>query len=236
MRSIAISLAVLLSALAPAAAAAQTITGRVTDAVTGAGVARATVTAQGPAARRTLSGDDGRFTIPLDRAGRYRILVSREGYRDAHTRAVSARPGETVAVDVRISPSAVALQPLTATARKRPLEVAGRFRQKLPTDTTSNGPPRAEGRRRYVTVKGSFTTPSVCYDLAGVADRTGQVVTLIVTAHAGDYACPGAEGIFTYSVALRWLPPGTYTLHVFHTFADHAASPQMPLDTTITVQ
>lgn len=234
MRSIAISLFALLAALAPAAA--QTITGHVTDALTGAGVARATVTAQGPSSRRTFSGDDGRFSIPLDRAGRYRVLVTREGYRDARSRTVSVNPDGTVVVDVQMSPSAVALRPLTATARKRPLEVVGRFQQRLPPDTTTGGPLRAEGRRHYITVKGGFITPSVCYKLAGVADRTGQVVTLIVNARAGDYECPGASGIFTYSVALRWLPPGTYTLHVFHTFVDRPRSAQMALDTTITVQ
>jgi hypothetical protein len=230
--------AALLAFCTPGAAAAQVIAGRVIDAASGAGVPRAIVTAEGgPPSPRTLSDDDGRFVIALGEVGSYRVRVAREGYRDARTRPLTPGPRDTVAVDVRVTAVPVALRALEVTARRRRLDVIGDFRQMLPADSILAGPVTASGRQRGISVKGTFPTPSVCYHLAGAADRIGQVVMLNVEARpTGSDLCPDAEGAFTYSVTLRELPPGTYTLRVLHTFRNNAWEPEMALDTTVTVR
>src|SRR5688572_26048846 len=161
--------AALLAAAAPAAATAQSIAGRVIDASSGATVARAAVTVDGASSPYTLSDEGGRFSIALGRAGRYRVRVERAGYRDARRREVSVGPGDTAWVEVRVAPAAFELRALDVSARKRPLEVTGRFHKTRPRPEAAAAPVRGEGRRRAIGVRGTFPTPSVCFDLAGVA-------------------------------------------------------------------
>lgn len=228
--------AALLAAAAPAAATAQSIAGRVIDASSGAAVARAAVTVDGASSPHTFSDDGGRFSIVLGRAGSYRVRVERAGYRDARSREVRVGPGDTVWVEVRVTPAAVELRALDPTARKRPLEVTGRFRNTRPRPEAAADPVRGEGRRRAIDVQGTFPTPSVCFDLAGVADRTGTVVTLVVEARPGPSTCANAAGTLAYSLTLRELPPGAYTLRVFHALRTRPGEREMLLDTTVTVR
>jgi hypothetical protein len=228
--------AALLAAVAPAAATAQVIAGRVIDASSGAAVARATVTVDGAGAPHTLSDGGGRFSIVPGRAGSYRVRVERAGYRDARSRELSVGAGDTAWVEVRVTPAAFELRALDVTAQKRPLEVTGRFRKTRPPPAAAAAPVRGEGRRRAIGVQGNFPTPSVCFDLAGVADRTGNVVTLVVEARPGQSTCANAAGALAYSLTLRELPPGAYTFRVFHALRTRPGEREMLLDTTVAVR
>jgi hypothetical protein len=219
-------------------AAGQVITGRVVDAATGTPVARARVTAYGGdgAARRTVTGADGRFSFSLRGSGSYTVEVTRRGYDDTRTDTMSLDPADTVDVVVRMPAAAVRLQPLTVTARRRPLEVVGVFRQATLADSSARGPVRATGRSRSIAVKGIVPTPTACYRLAGAADRVGSIVTLNVEARpSGDY-CPELPDAFTYDVRVRGLPPGSYTLRVLHTYRNAVWEPTMAMDTAVTVR
>ncbi|HEV7590952.1 MAG TPA: carboxypeptidase-like regulatory domain-containing protein [Longimicrobium sp.] len=223
----------------PGSACAQVIAGRVIDAASGSGVPQARVAVIGSdrrAARRAVTGDDGRFSIALPGGGSYRVEVARGGYADARTRPVWLGPNDTVSVDVRISSVAHRLAPLTATGRRRPLEVRGVFREKRDTTSGPAAPTTANGRARRIEAKGTFPTPSSCYRLAGAADRLGSVVTLNVEARSNGDLCPGPTGTFTYSVAVRGLPPGSYTFRVLHSYRDAEREPAVALDTTVTVR
>ena len=113
--------------------AAQTVRGRVLDAATGQPVAGATVTASeagGRRAGRATAGPDGAFTIELRRAGSHRLSAERIGYQAAASAPFDVQPRETVDVELRLSTSEVALEPLRVTARAEPprirrLQMAG---------------------------------------------------------------------------------------------------------------
>jgi hypothetical protein len=223
----------------PAAAAGQVVAGRVVDAESGSGVPGARVAVVGSDrrdARRVVTGDDGRFSIALRGGGSYRVEVARGGYADARTRPLAVGPNDTASVEVRIASVARRLDPLTATGRRRPLEVRGVFREKRDTTSGPAAPPTANGRSGRIEAKGTFPTPSPCYRLAGAADRLQSVITLNVEARSNGDLCPGPTGTFTYSVAVRGLPPGSYTFRVVHSYRDAEREPAVALDTTVAVR
>lgn len=104
--------------------AAQTVRGRVIDAATGEGVAQAqvqAVTVSGDNdAGRARTGPDGAFTLPLRAAGTVRIRAARAGYQTTVTGELPVGVRETVEVTVRVSSAALAMDPLTVTARVEP--------------------------------------------------------------------------------------------------------------------
>ena len=233
----AIVTALILASASPAAA--QAIAGRVTDDVSGEGVARARVTVvgeDGGESRRTLTADDGRFTLAV-RGGRYRVQVARTGYRDTRSDAVTAGPGDTARVTLRVAPAPRRLPGITATARPRRPPVAGVYTSVVPTDSLLSLPIRAEGGSGRVIVRGQMATPTPCYHLTGAAERVGSVLTLAVQARPTDEGClPDAIGASTYKVTLGRIPAGTYTLRVVHAYRDDAWRPRVVLDTPVTVQ
>ena len=124
-----------LAALSVAAAplAAQTVRGKVLDAATGEPVAQAQVTAastEGRGAGRARTGPDGTFTLELRAAGTFRLRAERTGYRPATSQDLPVDVRETLEVVLRISATAVTIDPLTVTARvspprRRSLQLAG---------------------------------------------------------------------------------------------------------------
>lgn len=227
--------ALLLSAWA-GSAAAQTIVGRVIDAASGAGVPEARVgVVAGNRRHESVANADGRYSIALPGAGSYRVQASRTGYQAARTRRVAVGAGETVQLDVRLQPAAVRLRAVTATARRRRLPVRGKFVQTGGGDSAAVRPVTAAAQPRSILAQGTFVAPSACYQLAGVADRTGQVVTLNVAARPNGQTCSAGAAAFDYKVSVRGLPPGSYTFRIAHTFRDAVWRPVMALDTTITV-
>jgi len=109
--------------LAAAPLAAQTVRGRVLDAATGDGVAQVAVQARTPEGHdlgRARTGADGTFQIQLRAPGTMRIQAERAGYRPTVTSDLPVNVRETLEVEVRISATAVAMEPLRVTARVEP--------------------------------------------------------------------------------------------------------------------
>jgi hypothetical protein len=229
--------ALILASASPAAA--QVIVGRVVDDSTGSAVARARVTAAGEdrnGLRRTLTGDDGRFTLAV-RGGGYRVRVARTGYGDARSEVVTVGPGDTARVTLRVTPVPRRLAGVTATARPRRPPLDGVYTPVTATDSLLALPIRAEGGSGRVIVNGQMVLPTDCYRLAGVAEHLGSVLTLFLDARpSGDPCPPGAVGASRYKVIVRRIPAGTYTLRIVHTYRDEVWPSRMALDTTVTVQ
>lgn len=112
---------------------AQVVRGKVLDAATGDPVPQAEVTAstvEGRGAGRARAGADGTFTLDLRAAGTIRLRAQRSGYRPTLTDALPVDARETLEVELRLSATAVAIEPLRVTARvapprRRSLEMAG---------------------------------------------------------------------------------------------------------------
>lgn len=114
---------VLLALFAAAPAAAQTLYGRVTETADGSPVAGALVTAldgAGAETASTVSGQDGRYELPLPAAGAFRIQVSRVGFRTGISPAVAIGEGERMGVDLGLRPEAVQLEAVEARSRVTP--------------------------------------------------------------------------------------------------------------------
>ena len=221
-------------------ATAQVIVGRLVDAASGAGVARARVTAVGighEGSRRTTTAADGRFSLAV-RGGSYRVQAARTGYQDARSGEVTVGTGDTARVELRVAPAPHRLRGVTASTRPRRLPMLGVFTPVYPTDSLLAAErTRVEGEPGRVVVRGVMLTPTACWRLAGAADRIGPVITLAVQARPTDDPCPpDAVGASTYKVTLRRLPPGTYNLRVLHVYRDAVWPPGVAMDTSVTVR
>ena len=122
-RSMSRSLCLLAALLVPAVIGAQTgsITGRVTDSTTSAGVSGATVQAMSGAtvAGRVTAGEDGSYRIVNLAPGTYDVSVRLIGFAERRVSGVVVTAGGTAQVDVRMSKSAVQLNPAVVTASRR---------------------------------------------------------------------------------------------------------------------
>src|ERR1700741_1695181 len=112
----------LLAALA-APASGQVVRGKVLDAATGEPVPQAEVTATtagGRGAGRVRAGADGGFILDLRAAGTIHLRAERSGYRPTLTDTLPVDVRETLEVELRLSATAVAIEPLRVTARVAP--------------------------------------------------------------------------------------------------------------------
>lgn len=229
-----------LLAVLAAPAGAQVIEGRVVDAASRAGVPRAVVVMTeadgGRVLRRATTAPDGFFTIGAAGGGEVRLRVARVGYRETVTRPMALPPGDTLDVTVRISAVAMTLDPLAVSARARRLDVRGVFRDRPWMPADSFPPTTAKGERRGISVEGMMATPTPCYQLAGAADREGQVITLTVEARAKEADCGETPGTFTYRVDVRGLPPGAYTFRVLHAYRGGEWDRAWALEKPVTVR
>ncbi|HEX8211578.1 MAG TPA: carboxypeptidase-like regulatory domain-containing protein [Longimicrobium sp.] len=219
-------------------AEAQAVVGRVVDSGSGAAVPRARVVATGgdrPSARTTHSDADGRFSLVLG-GGAYRLEVTRIGYRNARPRTISVGPGETVRVAVPLSAAALVLDPVSATARPRRMEVDGFFEQLRPDSANFLRPASARGAWGGVQVFGTFPTPSACYQLAAAAHREKSVLTLVVQGRPDGEECMDTGGLFSYKATVRGVRHGTYTLRIVHAYRDDVWESALALDTTVAVR
>jgi hypothetical protein len=87
--------------------------------VMGAQVVLVDVDGVGRASMRTDS--IGAFTLDAPGAGRYRLRVERPGYQPYDSPVLPLERGETIAVEVRLGPGAIPLEPLVVVGRSRPL-------------------------------------------------------------------------------------------------------------------
>ena len=115
-----VALAVLPS-LKGLSASAQAVQGVVVDDQSLSHVSTATVrVVQGDKAGRGTETDArGRFFLPLPGNGRYRLEVSRIGYRTSRSQPFTVANNDTVSVEFRVSPDAILLDPITVTAHSR---------------------------------------------------------------------------------------------------------------------
>jgi hypothetical protein len=229
---------VLACVLASGAAEAQRVIGRVVDSGSGAAVpqARVVVTGGEPATVRTaLSGSDGRFSLALS-GGTYRLQVTRLGYQDARPRTLTVADGDTVRVSVPLSAAALPLPAVSATAKPRRLVVDGVFQQLRVDSTTLLLPARARSAWGGIEVRGTFPTPSDCFQLAAAAHRDRSVLTVIVEARPAEPPCMDLGGLFSYKATVRGVRPASYTLRILHAYRDDVWESALALDTTVTVR
>lgn len=115
--------ALLLVPVAVASAGAQVLHGRVTDAADGAPVAAAQVAAldsTGATAAWAMSARDGRFELRLPAGGSFRLHVSRVGFRDGISPAVTVEGHDQVGVDLSLQADVIRLEGVEARSRVTP--------------------------------------------------------------------------------------------------------------------
>lgn len=119
MRRVLLLLAII--AAAPQAASAQTLRGRVIDEATGALLRQVHVSVlheHRDSVLATVLAADGRFLFEMRDGAEYRLRAEALGYTTLLSAAVRADRGQMVDVDLRLRADAIALEPLTVTARQ----------------------------------------------------------------------------------------------------------------------
>jgi hypothetical protein len=109
-------------AVLPATAAAQQFRGVVRAGSGTAAVDGAAVIAFDESGRergRTVSDPNGLFVLSVPNAGDYRLSVERIGYAEFTSDIVPVAAGELVRVEIRLSRTAVQLEPLQVVSRRR---------------------------------------------------------------------------------------------------------------------
>ena len=95
----------------------------------------------------------------------------------------------------------------------------------------------AEGAAGGAVVRGVMTTPNPCHRLSGAADRSGETVTLRVSATADpDAMCIASIGAIPYTATIRGLPAGSYALRVVHTYPGTGWETATVLETRVTAR
>jgi hypothetical protein len=114
---------VVIGLLWSASAKAQSVRGRILDAETGQGIPSVKVTLlQGDNRKKiaeVLTNSRGAFALGAVATGPHRLQTSHIGYASVTTDPFAINNDEQVVVDVKVSVSAVALDPLTIVARRR---------------------------------------------------------------------------------------------------------------------
>jgi hypothetical protein len=79
----------------------------------------------------TITRDSGHFNVTVSTAGSYAVEVQSVGYRTGQVGSVELEAGHTTTVEIRLSKSAIPLDPLTVTvaARVPALERVGYYRR-----------------------------------------------------------------------------------------------------------
>lgn len=111
-----------LAVLWAGSASAQSVRGRILDAETGQGIPGVKVTLiQGDRKRiaEVLTNSTGAFALGATATGQHRLQTSHIGYASVTTDAFTINNNEQVVVDVKVSVSVVALEPLTVVARRQ---------------------------------------------------------------------------------------------------------------------
>lgn len=177
-------------------ATGQALRGRLLDDATGAAIRGAQVVMRGAnrrEVRSTTTDSAGIFNLPAPKLGSYTLLISHIAYSPYASSAIPLNRNEVAHVTIRLSTTAIPLQPLVVTAR-RPL--------------TSGGLEEFERRRRNPALWGQYVTAEeidrrptatvtmLLRPLAGVRlDRIGRGEQYIVR-FRGTSAEPCAANVF----------------------------------------
>lgn len=138
----------------PGLAQAQsgTLTGVVTDAQTGAPLSTVQVYLQGTS-RNTLSSNAGTFTLSDVPAGTYTLVAQRIGYQEARQEGIVVGGGQSVTVNLVMSPSILQMQEIVATGLidpvegvRSPVSVARIDREMMPVAAAGNAVQNVQGR------------------------------------------------------------------------------------------
>jgi hypothetical protein len=77
----------------------------------------------------------------------------------------------------------------------------------------------AEGAAGGAVIHGTITTPNPCHKLSGAVERSGETVTVRVSATVDpEVMCIASIGAIPYTATVRGLPAGSYTLRVLHVY------------------
>ena len=95
----------------------------------------------------------------------------------------------------------------------------------------------AEGAAGGAVVRGTMSTPTPCHRLSGTVQRTGETVTLTVSAASDpETMCIQSIGAIPYTATVRGLPAGSYTLRVLHTYPGTGWETATALETRFTAR
>ncbi|HEU4884494.1 MAG TPA: hypothetical protein VFT45_19725 [Longimicrobium sp.] len=96
---------------------------------------------------------------------------------------------------------------------------------------------RAEGGGGTVVIRGVATTPTPCHKLAGTTERSGNRVTVRISANTDpETMCIASIGAIPYTATVRGLSAGTYELRVEHTYPGTGWETASVLETQVTVR
>jgi len=133
MRKVSVVWVIASLATMPAGLSAQVITGRVLEVGSGRPLPSASVTLV--AGRRSLltteSDSAGNFRVPLPRAGWYSLRVERFGYGSASSDSLEVGARENVEVAIRLSVSALRLEPLLVVESRREIRPRSEFERRF---------------------------------------------------------------------------------------------------------
>ena len=190
------ALALLLASAGAASAQNGAVTGTVTDSASGAPLAGVAVRVAGAQAG-TTTRPGGTYRLPLP-AGSYDLVVSRVGYATART-SVRVAAGETATRDVRLAPTATALEGIVAVGTRRPDRVA--TETPVPVDVVTSADIEATGLTETSQIIQRLA-PSVNFPRATVADGTDHVRPATLRGLAPDQALVLVNGKRRHSTAL----------------------------------
>ena len=95
----------------------------------------------------------------------------------------------------------------------------------------------AEGAAGGAVVRGTITTPNPCHRLAAAVERSGETVTVRLSATADpDQMCIASIGAIPYTATVRGLPAGSYTLRVLHLYPGTGWETATALETRVTAR
>jgi hypothetical protein len=133
MPNLAVALTIACLAGLPAGALAQSIVGRVLEVDSDRPIADALVTliADGRLLLSTESDSAGNFSMPVPRGGWYSLQIERLGYAPAVSDRLAVGTRENVEVTIRLSVTAIRLQPLLIVEHRSETRPASEFERRL---------------------------------------------------------------------------------------------------------
>lgn len=193
----------------PAATAGQTIVGRVVEEGRRAPVSGAQVTVlRGEREERTsaLSDSLGAFRLNPGQAGMYRLRVRHLAFKGFDSAPLEVGAGETVSVLVRLSATAIPLDPVLVTVRTRNSRLA-EFEERRLTHSAGRFLAREDIERRNATRVTELLRGLPGVQVSETRARGGSRARYLLRVRGASASCEPA--IFIDGLAVRQLPEST---------------------------